>query len=86
MSGRSAVPVFTLISRVDCHLCDTMHEQLQSFLGGGGPAIEILDVDRDPELKRRFGHKVPVLMLDGEVLCFGRFDRAEVERLTRARA
>jgi predicted thioredoxin/glutaredoxin len=63
-----------------------MHEQLQSYLGVGGPAVEVLDVDRDPDLQRRFGHKVPVLMLDGEVVCFGTFDRAEVERLTRARA
>ena len=86
MSGRNAAPVFTLVGRVDCHLCETMHEQLQSYLGSGAPVIEILDVDRDPDLKRRFGHKVPVLMLDGEVVCFGRFDRAEVERLTRARA
>jgi len=86
VSGRGAVPAFTLVSRVDCHLCDSMHEQLQSYLGVEGPAVEILDVDSDPDLLRRFGHKVPVLMLDGEVVCFGRFDRAEVERLTRARA
>lgn len=81
----SAVRAFTLVSRVDCHLCDTMHQELQSYLGSGGPAVEILDVDADPDLKRRFGYKVPVLLLDGEVVCFGRLDRAELERLTRAR-
>lgn len=85
MSGRRAFRAFTLVSRVDCHLCETMHHELQTYLGCDGPAIEILDVDADPDLKRRFGHKVPVLMLDGEVVCFGRLDAAEVERLTRAR-
>jgi predicted thioredoxin/glutaredoxin len=78
--------VFTLVSRADCHLCDTMHEHLQSYLGVGAPAVKVLDVDRDPDLQRRFGHKVPVLMLDGEVVCCGKFDRAEVERLTRVKA
>jgi hypothetical protein len=85
VSGRDPAPAFTLVTRVDCHLCDAMHEELQRYFGSGGAAVRILDVDRDPDLQRRFGHKVPVLMLDDEVVCSGRFDRAEVERLTRSR-
>lgn len=78
-----AVPGYTLVSRVDCHLCEVMLEELHAFLGGAHTPVRVVDVDQDAGLKRRFGHKVPVLLLDGEVVCYGRFDRAEAERLSR---
>ena len=33
------------------------------------PPVSVVDVDSDPELTRRFGIKVPVLLLDGSVIC-----------------
>jgi hypothetical protein len=45
------------------------------------PPIEVLDVDGDPLLRRRHGLEVPVLLLDGTVVCRQRLDRAELLRL-----
>ncbi len=39
------------------------------------PPVEVVDVDADPELKRRHGLDVPVLLLDGTVVCRHRLDR-----------
>jgi hypothetical protein len=47
------------------------------------PPIEIVDVDADPDLTRRFGLHVPVLLLDGIVVCRHRLDAAELLRLLR---
>ncbi len=47
------------------------------------PAIEVVDVDADPVLKRRFGLDVPVLLLDGTVVCRHRLDARELKRLLR---
>jgi hypothetical protein len=47
------------------------------------PPIEVLDVDADPLLQRRHGLHVPVLLLDGSVVCRHRLDRAELMRLLR---
>ena len=47
------------------------------------PPIDVLDVDSDPELVRRFGLHVPVLLLDGEVVCRHRLDVPELLRLLR---
>ena len=47
------------------------------------PPIEVLDVDADPTLKRRHGLDVPVLLLDGTVVCRHRLDAGELERLLR---
>jgi predicted thioredoxin/glutaredoxin len=48
------------------------------------PSIEVVDVDSDPELMRRYGLSVPVLLLDGTVVCRHRLDTDELKRLLRA--
>ena len=45
------------------------------------PPIEVVDVDGDPILKRRHGLDVPVLLLDGTVICRHRLDPGELKRL-----
>jgi len=47
------------------------------------PLLEILDVDADPALLRRHGMHVPVLLLDGSVVCRHRLDVAELRRILR---
>lgn len=47
------------------------------------PPIEAVDVDADPILKRRYGLDVPVLLLDGTVVCRHRLDAPELKRLLR---
>jgi predicted thioredoxin/glutaredoxin len=47
------------------------------------PPLEVVDVDSDPQLKRRYGLEVPVLLLDGTVVCRHRLHRDELRRLLR---
>ena len=47
------------------------------------PPIEVVDVDADPVLERRHGLDVPVLLLDGTVVCRHRLDAGELKRLLR---
>jgi Glutaredoxin-like domain (DUF836) len=42
-----------------------------------------VDVDSDPVLKRRFALEVPVLLLDGAIVCRHRLDVEELRRLLR---
>ncbi len=48
------------------------------------PPLEVVDVDSDPQLVRRYGLNVPVLLLDGTVVCQHRLDSGELRRLLRA--
>jgi len=72
----------TLLSRAECGLCAEMQQQLQT-LGArvALPPLRVLDVDSDPELCRRFGLKVPVLLLDSLPVCSHRLDADELLRL-----
>ena len=47
------------------------------------PPLEVVDVDADPILERRHGLDVPVLLLDGTVVCRHRLDAGELKRLLR---
>jgi predicted thioredoxin/glutaredoxin len=76
----------TVVHRQDCELCDQMVAEL-SALGRREPLppLEVLDVDADPELQRRHGLQVPVLLLDGTVVCRQRLDADELLRILRPR-
>jgi predicted thioredoxin/glutaredoxin len=75
-------PRLTVVQRHDCELCEEMLREL-ALLGRRRalPPVEVVDVDADPVLKRRHGFDVPVLLLDGSVVCRHRLDRTELERL-----
>jgi hypothetical protein len=47
------------------------------------PPIQVIDVDADPALRRRHGLDVPVLLIDGTVVCRHRLDESELRRLLR---
>ena len=74
----------TVVHRRDCQLCDEMLAEL-ARLGRTLPLppLEVVDVDADPQLRRRHGLEVPVLLLDGTVVCRHRLDTKELTRLLR---
>ncbi len=47
------------------------------------PPLEVVDVDADPLLQRRHGLNVPVLLVDGTVVCRERLDVPELLRILR---
>ncbi len=76
-----SAPTLTLISRRDCLLCDEMLAALNEFAAGTPlPPLRRLDVDSDPELTRRYGLQVPVLLLGETLVCRFRFDPAALSR------
>jgi hypothetical protein len=74
----------TLVHREDCGLCDEMLRELRALERTRPlPALEVVDVDSDPTLARRYGLSVPVLLLDGTLVCKYRLDVPELTRLLR---
>ena len=74
-------PIIQLLGREDCDLCDAVEAELASYRQACKVAFEVewIDVDSNPDLKHRFGDKVPVLMLGGAELCHYFFDPEAVE-------
>ncbi len=73
-------PRFLLYSRSGCGLCEEMLAELQAMPAVQPLHIEVLDVDADPAARVRYGHKIPVLLFAGELVCHGRLDAEEVHK------
>ena len=79
-----APAALTLLTRPECGLCEQMLADLRT-LGQrvSLPGLSVVDVDSDAELQRRYGLKIPVLLLDSVPVCAHRLDAAELQRLLR---
>jgi glutaredoxin len=54
-----------LLTRQNCHLCETAAETLARIGAEAGLVPQAVDVDDDPELRAEYGDRVPVVLLDG---------------------
>jgi hypothetical protein len=71
-----------VVSREGCGLCEDMLHALADLERNRGlPPVTVVDVDSDPALTRQFGLKVPVLLLDGSVICHYTLNSHELLRL-----
>ena len=48
--------------------------------------VDVIDVDTDSAARVRCGHKIPVLLFDGELVCHGRLDPQRCIRRSRTTA
>jgi glutaredoxin len=55
----------TLYTRVGCLLCEEAERVLQEEQAATPFQLDLVDIDRDPELARRYGVRVPVVAVDG---------------------
>jgi len=76
--------VFTVLSRQWCHLCHELIDALEPIAQHYGWRIEVVDVDREPELEARWDELIPVLLVDGAEICHHRLDAEAVHAFCRA--
>jgi hypothetical protein len=69
---------FVLYARAGCGLCEEMRVELDRLPAAQGYPLDVLDVDADVDSRARYGHKIPVLLFAGELVCHGRLDTEEV--------
>ncbi len=68
----------TLYSRVDCHLCEQALADLEALQAEVPHRLEVVDVDRSPELRKKYGSEVPVVVI-GPYQMKAPFDRQDLE-------
>jgi hypothetical protein len=79
-----SLETLVLLARPECGLCEEMHAAVESLRQTQRlPPLEIIDVDSDATLQRRYGLRIPVLLLGGTVVCEQQLDVAELLRLLR---
>jgi len=74
----------TLYTRLGCHLCEMMEQQLSDLQCQLNFAVAIIDVDSDEILSQRYGGKVPVLAHGEREICHYFFNADVVHHYLRA--
>ena len=86
MSAPLPRPILTFYRRDGCHLCDEARDALPAALeeraasGEPIPHVREVDVDSDPELRARYGERIPVIALENEELAL-MVDTRSIRRL-----
>ena len=76
-----------LLSRPECHLCHQMRADVDRILDAEPHTWEIVDVDSDDELARRWSDSIPVLFVNGRLFAKHRIPKLAARlRLMRAAA
>ncbi|MGH7858629.1 MAG: glutaredoxin family protein [Candidatus Binatia bacterium] len=70
----------TLYGRSDCELCEEMKVVVRQVGARIPLELRVVDVSGDPELERRYGLDVPVLLVDGEEAFRHRLTAEELRR------
>jgi hypothetical protein len=84
LTGPPAATRLVLLTRAECELCERVLLELDALRQRAAiPAVTLVDVDADPLLQRRWGLKIPVLLLDGERVGEQGLDVPELLRLLR---
>ena len=73
----------TMYTRRDCPLCDSAKAAMRA--SGIDLRIEEIDIDNDPELRRRYTDDVPVVGIGGAEIFRHRVEPSEFARLVRDR-
>jgi hypothetical protein len=79
VQGRVSFARVAVYGRPGCHLCEHLLEELAPLVRGRAH-LEVRDVDADPSWRRELGTRIPVVEVDGRVICEHTLDRAALER------
>ena len=76
----SAIPSITIYSRSGCHLCEVVHRIAQRIQQDVPFHLAYVDVESNPMWVERFGHRVPVVLIDQREACAGRITEGRLRQ------
>jgi hypothetical protein len=71
------LPEIVVYSRRGCHLCELLLEELEPLVRARA-ALTVRDVDDQPEWRKVFGERVPVVCGGAEEICHYHLDHTAV--------
>jgi hypothetical protein len=86
--GENGVIELIIYSRPGCHLCSEMKTIVHRVARDTRAPVLIdeVNVESDPELERRYGREIPVLLIDGKRAAKYRVSEQELTRMLTARS
>jgi glutaredoxin len=72
-----------IYTRPGCHLCDEAKAAISASECNDEFSLEEVNIDQDPALRERYGHDIPVILINGVKAFKHRVDRGEFKRKLR---
>lgn len=76
-----AIPLIELLTKPDCHLCDSARRATQEVVSRYGLDFTEINVQEHPDLLERHRTEIPVLRVDGQVKDFWQVNTRRLARL-----
>lgn len=73
----------TILSRPNCHLCNVVMRIAKNLQQEYPMVVEKVLIDSDPNLVTAFGHRIPVVLVDGIEQCAGKITEGDLRRAIR---
>jgi len=70
-------------TKAGCHLCEDARDLLEEVAEGTEYVLTEIDIRSDMEVFERYRYRIPVILINGEVLLEGRIDALELVRAFR---
>jgi glutaredoxin len=70
-----------ILSKPDCHLCDEAKETIQRVTKRLPIDIEVIDIEKDPELFNQYRYDIPVIFLDERKIFKHRVDEPKLKKI-----
>ena len=67
-------------SRPGCHLCELLIDELLPLIRGR-LELEVIDIETRPELRARYGIRIPVVEYDGQTVCQYHLDATAIRTI-----
>ena len=78
------MPIVTIYSKSDCHLCDIAKERIANVRKRVPFDLQTVDITADPDLYELYKERIPVLLVNGEELFVYRVSEKQLVRKLRA--
>lgn len=64
-----------------CHLCEEMLLGIRQHLHNEDYQLDIIDIEGQTELEKRYGELIPVLVCEGEEVCHYHLNHEALDRV-----
>jgi glutaredoxin len=68
-------------SKPECHLCDEAKETIEHVVKWLHIEVEVIDIEKDPELLNEYRNDIPVIFLDDRKIFKHRVDEKKLKRI-----
>ena len=73
-------PVVTFYTRKKCHLCEIAKDMIMELQAEFPFTLQEVDIDSDDQLTELYGIMIPVVLIDGEEVQYGRIDKVVIRK------